>query len=99
MRFAIVLGIDAGLGRDLAQARGVLLARDDAVAIGPGCRLCHVSGCPQRSLPPVRARLLFDRTMRANTPFAFEGEAAVQTEHRLGRDVEAARTHSRGDMP
>ncbi|WP_133365362.1 helix-turn-helix domain-containing protein [Qipengyuania sediminis] len=98
-RFSVVLGIDAALARDLAQARGALLLREAAIAIGPGCRLCHVAGCPQRSLPPGRARLLFDTAARANTPFAFEGGAAVQAEHRLGRDVEGARSHTRGDLP
>ena len=74
-RFAVVLGVDATLAADLAQARGVALARDAAVQVGPGCRLCHVAGCRQRSLPPVGARLTFDRVERPLTPFAFEGIA------------------------
>ncbi len=75
-RFAIVLGLDAALARDLAQARGLSLAREVALPIGPGCRLCHVEGCPQRSLPPVGARLSFDRLTRPLTPFAFSGIGA-----------------------
>ena len=72
-RFAVVLGLEAALAGDLAHARGIALAREAAVAIGPGCRLCHVEACPQRSLPPVGKRLTFDRTHRPLTPFAFDG--------------------------
>lgn len=72
-RFAVVLGIDVTLAGSLAHARGVALARENATAIGPGCRLCHVARCPQRSLPPVGARLVFDPASRALTPFALDG--------------------------
>ena len=72
-RFAVVLGLDAAMADGLAQARGISLDREAAVPIGPGCRLCHVVGCPQRSLPPAGARLTFDRVQRPLTPFAFEG--------------------------
>jgi len=72
-RFAVALGIDAAFAGDLAFARGISLAREAAVPIGPGCRLCHVAECPQRSLPPLGARLTFDRVQRSSTPFPFEG--------------------------
>lgn len=72
-RFAVVIGIDAALGGDLAFARGIPLARELAVPIGPGCRRCHVPDCPQRSLPPAGARLIFDRVQRSSVPFPFEG--------------------------
>lgn len=72
-RFAIVLGVEAALAGDLADRRGASLARDTAQPIGPGCRLCHVSDCPQRSLPPRGAKLVFDRLQRSVTPFRFEG--------------------------
>jgi XRE family transcriptional regulator, fatty acid utilization regulator len=65
-RFSIVLGLDAALARDLAFAPGVGLTREAAVPIGPGCRLCHVADCPQRSLPPLGARLTFDRVQRSS---------------------------------
>lgn len=74
-RFAVVLGLDATLAGDLAYARGRSLERESAVAIGPGCRLCHVEGCFQRSLPPVGSRLAFDRAMRPLAPFAFDSPA------------------------
>ena len=76
-RFAVVLGVDAALAGPVAHARGVPLGREAATPIGPGCRLCHVRGCPQRSLPPVGARLVFDPAARALTPFAFDGGPAA----------------------
>jgi predicted transcriptional regulator/DNA-binding XRE family transcriptional regulator len=72
-RFAVVLGIEAALAEPLAHARGVSLSRGTATPIGPGCRLCHVPGCPQRSLPPRGAKLIFEPAARALAPFPFEG--------------------------
>jgi predicted transcriptional regulator/DNA-binding XRE family transcriptional regulator len=72
-RFAVVIGVDASLANDLAFARNVTLRRDAALPIGPGCRLCHVADCPQRSLPPLGARLTFDRVQRSSVPFSFDG--------------------------
>lgn len=71
-RFAVVLGIEAELAGPLAQSRGIALARERATAIGPGCRLCHVQDCSQRSLAPRGARLSFDPAVRARSPFTFE---------------------------
>ncbi len=73
-RFATIIGVDAALASNLAFARGVALTREAAVPIGPGCRLCHVPDCAQRSVPPVGARLTFDRVQRSSVPFPFEGE-------------------------
>ena len=72
-RFAVVLGLDASLAGDLACARGVGLARETAVPIGPGCRLCHVADCPQRSLPPLGARLALDRVQRSSAALPVGG--------------------------
>lgn len=76
-RFAIVLGLDAALAGQLAQARGLSLRQGDAQAIGPGCARCHREHCNQRSLPPRGRRLTFDSIRRGATPFEFatEGEA------------------------
>lgn len=71
-RFAVVLGLDAGLATEMVLARGVSLRTEDAVPIGPGCRRCHIVGCPQRSLPPGGRKLTFDRMRRGNTPFEFD---------------------------
>lgn len=52
-RRAIVLGIEARFGGDLAQARGVSLDPADAVPLGVGCPRCGRMDC----LTPARARL------------------------------------------
>ena len=70
-QFAVVLGLEASLAAQLAQARGVALAATQSVAIGAGCALCHRSDCPQRSLPPRGAALEFDERTRGLTPFSF----------------------------
>ncbi len=70
-RFAIVLGIDAKIAGDLAMARGLSLAESDAQPIGLGCANCHRMDCRQRSLPPIGAKLQFDRMERGVTPFVF----------------------------
>ena len=70
-RYSIVIGIEAVLAGDLAQARGISLRPADAQPIGPGCARCHREHCPQRSLPPRGRRLEFDRRRRGTTPFEF----------------------------
>ncbi|GMM94220.1 short-chain fatty acyl-CoA regulator family protein [Qipengyuania sp. MTN3-11] len=70
-RFVVALGIEAVLGGDLAQARGISLRTADATGIGPGCPSCYREGCVQRSLPPHRRPLQFDPMRRGNTPFEF----------------------------
>ena len=70
-RYSVVLGIEAVLAGDLAQARGVSLRPADAQPIGPGCARCHRENCAQRSLPPRGRHLSFDRMSRGTTPFQF----------------------------
>jgi predicted transcriptional regulator/DNA-binding XRE family transcriptional regulator len=70
-RFAIILGIEAKLAANLAQARGVSLRPEDAQPIGLGCAHCYRADCRQRSLPPSGAALHFDRAERGVTPFSF----------------------------
>lgn len=70
-RFAVVLGLDGSLARDLAQARGVSLEPGDAQKIGLGCARCYRPSCRQRSLPPSGAALEFDAITRGVTPFQF----------------------------
>ncbi len=73
-QFVVVLGIEAVLAGELAQARGISLRPADAQQIGPGCVRCHRIGCSQRSLPPHGRRLVFDPVRRGATPFDFGGE-------------------------
>lgn len=70
-RFSVVLGIDAGLAGELAQARGHSLRQQDADWIGPGCRACFVADCRQRSFPPRGRALAFDPLQHSATPFEF----------------------------
>ena len=70
-RFSVVLGIEAVLAGELAQARGVSLRPPDAQMIGPGCTRCHRENCAQRSLPPRGRALHFDPMRRGTTPFEF----------------------------
>lgn len=72
-RFAVVLGLEARLAGQLAQARGLSLDPAHAVPIGPGCAQCHRTDCLQRALPPRGAALEFDERTRALTPFSFRG--------------------------
>ncbi len=70
-RFVVVIGLEAKLAGDLAQARGTSLRDDAALRIGLGCARCHRPGCQQRSLPPAGAGLHFDDLARGVTPFRF----------------------------
>jgi predicted transcriptional regulator/DNA-binding XRE family transcriptional regulator len=72
-QFAVILGLEARLAGELAAARGLSLRPDDATRIGPGCALCHVPGCFQRSLPPRGTSLQFSALEQGVTPFRFSG--------------------------
>jgi hypothetical protein len=64
--FAVILGLEAGLARHLASARGCD-PEGDAVPIGPGCRRCPRADCPQRSHPPIgRAMQVHERERPLN---------------------------------
>lgn len=95
-RFSTVLGIDAALAGSLGHARGIGLTREAATAIGPGCRLCHVAGCPQRSLPPIGTQLVFEPGARPIVPFVFEGGDQRNKPHRLA--FSAAMHSNRGTL-
>lgn len=70
-QFAVVLGLEARLAPQLAQARGLVLEPERATRTGPGCARCHRGDCQQRSLPPRGAALEFDERSRGLTPFSF----------------------------
>ena len=70
-RFVVVLGLEARLAANLAQARHLALGKEDATPVGMGCRRCHRPDCRQRALPPENARLTFDTTQRGIAPFEF----------------------------
>lgn len=68
-RFVVVLGLEARLAGELAQARGHALSASEATPTGPGCRRCRRVGCKQRSLPPVGVTLQQDPFQRLAEPF------------------------------
>ncbi len=70
-QFAVVLGVEARLAGQLAQARGSALNAANQTRIGAGCARCIIADCQQRSLPPRGATLEFDERTRGLTPFAF----------------------------
>ncbi len=70
-RFVVVLGVEARLATEMAQARGLRLEPEEAQPIGLGCARCHLPACRQRSLPPQGAQLIFDPLTRGVTPFQF----------------------------
>lgn len=70
-QFSVILGLEATLASQLAQARGLSLDPTQAALIGPGCARCHRGDCQQRSLPPRGAALQFDERSRGLTPFQF----------------------------
>lgn len=73
-RFAVVIGLEARLAGELAQARGLRLEPDSAQDIGMGCERCFRQNCRQRSLPPRGRQLNFDPVIRSNVPFDFRGD-------------------------
>ena len=70
-QFVVIVGVDAKLAPQLAQARVMELGVEAATRIGLGCARCHRGDCRQRSLPPRGASLQFDERSRGLTPFAF----------------------------
>ncbi len=69
--FAIGLGIAAELAAPLASARGIDLARGEAVPAGLGCVQCTRPDCPQRANPPAARALVFNDREQGLTPFQF----------------------------
>nr|WP_240037550.1 short-chain fatty acyl-CoA regulator family protein [Glycomyces paridis] len=66
--FAIGLGCDLHHAHRLVYADGLDLANPAArTPIGPGCKVCDRSGCPQRAFPAIGAPLeVSDRESRFN---------------------------------
>ncbi|WP_322964094.1 helix-turn-helix domain-containing protein [Sphingomonas fuzhouensis] len=73
-RFAIVLGLAAESAGQIAALRGQEPVRGAATPIGPGCRRCLRTECPQRSHPPIGRALLVNERERAVIPLIFAGD-------------------------
>jgi len=54
--FAVGLGCDLQHARRLVYSRGLDFSPEMAVPIGPGCRVCERTGCPQRAFPAATSR-------------------------------------------
>ncbi len=76
-RFAISLGCDIARAAELVYADGLDLGQEEAgTDIGPGCRLCERTDCPQRAFPPLHHRLLVDEDVKGVSPYAFARHGA-----------------------
>ena len=72
--FAIGLGVAADHAAAMTDARGLDLTAGPATPIGPGCRRCTRTDCPQRAAPPIGRPLLLNDRERGLTPFTFAGD-------------------------
>lgn len=72
---AIALGCDIRHAAQVIYADGLDLARaaEWATAIGPGCRLCERTDCPDRAHPPLGQRIEIYEHHRGTVPFNVEG--------------------------
>lgn len=69
-RYAYALGCEIGDAGKLIYAADLDLTRAEAFEpIGIGCRICQRTHCPQRSVPPLDARLAVDIDRRAVVPY------------------------------
>jgi XRE family transcriptional regulator, fatty acid utilization regulator len=72
--FAVGLGCEIRHAARLVYARGMPL--DDPAAatpIGPGCRTCQRTDCPQRAAPPLGRRLTIDESRSTFVPYPVDG--------------------------
>lgn len=68
---AIGLGCELKHAGKLIYARGLDTASPLVVEIGPACRICERSACPQRAAAPVNRALLVEESSKGVSPFPF----------------------------
>ena len=69
-RYAIALGCEISYAKDFVYADGLDLAnRDVFEPIGISCRICERTNCPQRAVPPLKAKLSFHPLSRSIQPY------------------------------
>lgn len=72
--FAVALGCDLSHAERLVYARGLDLKNPDlATKIGPGCKVCERSTCPQRAFPMVGRALGADPSETRFAPYSGAG--------------------------
>ncbi len=69
-RYAIALGCEISYAQHFVYADGLDLTNRAAFdPIGISCRICERANCPQRAVPPLKARLKIDHTRRSILPY------------------------------
>lgn len=69
-RYAIALGCEISYAKDFVYADGLdLTSRTAFDPIGISCRICERANCPQRAVPPLKAKLRVDRYSRSILPY------------------------------
>jgi XRE family transcriptional regulator, fatty acid utilization regulator len=69
-RYAITLGCEISYAHDFVYADGLdLTSRNAFEPIGISCRICERAACPQRAVPPLKARLRVDHLHRSTLPY------------------------------
>lgn len=72
-RFAVGIGCELRFANDIVYADGLDLNQPSGVTdIGPGCRHCLRSNCPQRAFPPLGKALDADIHQRSRIPLRWE---------------------------
>jgi predicted transcriptional regulator len=68
--YAIALGCEVAYAQDFVYADGLdLNKRTTFEPIGISCRICERAACPQRAVPPLKARLVIDHHNRKVLPY------------------------------
>jgi predicted transcriptional regulator len=68
---AIGMGCELKYAAKLVYARGLDLERPRVTPIGPACRICERTACPQRAAEPISRTLLVDDFSKAISPCPF----------------------------
>jgi predicted transcriptional regulator len=68
---AIGLGCELKYAPRLVYSRGLDLASPAAVGIGPACRVCERSVCPQRAAEPINRTLTVEDFTKSVSPYPF----------------------------
>jgi hypothetical protein len=68
---AIGVGCELKFAGRLAYAKGLDLEHPAVTQIGPACRICERSGCPQRAAEPMNHGLTVDEYVKTVSPFPF----------------------------
>ena len=68
---AIGMGCELKYASRLVYAHGLDLERPRVTPIGPACRICERTACPQRAAEPISRTLLVDDFSKAISPYPF----------------------------